>query len=135
VHQTTGNIVVGASDSDGGYVYIYNTSGGLLDTLNIDGEPVGVYFASNGLLFVSVKSDDSPAIFAYDPNNNFQLVLTIPLSSIDTHPTGLTDYRGILYCLGQSSNSLFSFNITSGAFVNTLAQFTDSPEQLILSYC
>jgi len=130
----TSSFVVVAASGTTGSIFVFSYTGQLLQTISVAGEAVGTYFSPNSnLLYVSVKDTHRPAISAYDPLRQFALVFSIPLLLIDNHPTGIVEFGGVLYCLGQQSNSLFTVNLTTRSFLRTLVKFTDFPEQLILS--
>lgn len=127
-------LAVGAYDeTDQGDIYIFNSTGQLFKSFAVEGEPVGVYYSEeNGWLYVTIHSHESK-ILAYDPRNNYRQVLSVSLSSVDDHPTGLVDVNGLLYVLGQKSRALYTFNSTTGKDREKIADFTDDPEQILFA--
>jgi len=52
------------------------------------------------------------------------------------HPAGFIAFDDVLFVLSQNSQSIVTFNLTSGAYLSVIVDdLPDQPEQVILAYC
>jgi len=111
---------------------VYNDSGFVVGQVPIQ-NAIGIHYdPDTKYMFVGSKS--STGVVAVD-TSNLKIVKQYTYSKM-THPAGIVTYQGILYVLDQDTESLFTFNVSSQAFINTVVtNFPDDVEGIILSNC
>jgi outer membrane protein assembly factor BamB len=138
--STSTSSLRGIAISSTGSVYVADEASGMVRVLNSDGSastqypvttPIGLLLDEpTGRLFVS---SNSGPVYALRLSNGE--VLTKYTSNEVSHSTGMALYGSKLYVLSQNTQTLVAFDANSGAFLGTLAQFTDAPEQMLLVSC
>lgn len=111
----------------------FNMKAEKIGAMNIT-SPIYTYFEESTETFF-VGSSDTNLVYQYDFKN--QVVLrTFGGDGTLSHPAGITSYQGTLYVISQDDQKLQSYNILTGAFLQTVVDgFPDTPEGLHLSPC
>jgi len=130
VDKVTSRVYIASKNRKG--VYVFDSNGDEIHKYNID-SPIGVHIDSNSrILYISNRGEGARVI-------SFNITSGLLLRKFkiaDSHPTGLLAHNGILYVLGQESKALYTYQISTGALLQTLITFhADYPEQLILGPC
>lgn len=120
------------ADEDANAVQMYSLKGNLKSSVPAN-SPVGLFYDGTSNLMYYGSKDDNVVY-------SFSIASMLPMGKYTnanlSHPAGIVAYEDTLFVLSQDTNSLMSFNTTSGAFISTvIASLPDSPEQIMLSNC
>jgi hypothetical protein len=117
-------------------VAVIQLSTGFISNIIVINDPTDVFYEkSRNLVFIGSKQKHwNGAIYAVDPTT-LRIVKTYTTNRMD-HPSGIVADKDVLYVAEQDLGFIFTFNIESGKFIQTIVNETPGQiEGLALSDC